>query len=317
MNIHSLNSSVATSTLVQREVETEMKAERLCEDLERIIFETAALSDPVSIPNLILVARRVKNWVQPFFCRSVFISHSSSIPGHPRFTSEFILKGISRQPPAFFSSNVRNLYIGYHFLGVNTVLGACSGVTELFLNFGLLVNIAVLNRMSRLQRLTIEIDRLFSGRPVDFSIPLFQNLTHLEILDGAGDRTVVQWRKIASLPNLTHLAFADPRFCPIFCEMLKEWKRLKCLILLTNATFQLESLFAVEANGDLRFVISGPIDFQLDWQKGVSGEGDYWEKAEEVIARKRAVKMHGELLLLHPCDKLEQCDAIANMCHTT
>ncbi|KAJ7613211.1 hypothetical protein FB45DRAFT_1113040 [Roridomyces roridus] len=48
-------------------------------ELEREVFVTAAYIEPLCIPKLMLVAWRVKLWVEPLFCRTVAVSaHTSS-----------------------------------------------------------------------------------------------------------------------------------------------------------------------------------------------------------------------------------------------
>ncbi|KAJ7121829.1 hypothetical protein C8R43DRAFT_1136349 [Mycena crocata] len=42
-------------------------------ELEREIFEIAAHSRPRSVPTLVLVASRVKVWVEPFLYRTIFL----------------------------------------------------------------------------------------------------------------------------------------------------------------------------------------------------------------------------------------------------
>ncbi|KAJ7095067.1 hypothetical protein C8R44DRAFT_813875 [Mycena epipterygia] len=52
-------------------------APRLPPELERLVFESAALSHATDIPNLILVAWRIKNWVEPLLYRAVLVcTHS-------------------------------------------------------------------------------------------------------------------------------------------------------------------------------------------------------------------------------------------------
>ncbi|KAF7344677.1 hypothetical protein MVEN_01627900 [Mycena venus] len=248
-------------------------------DLEREIFETTALSQPSTIADLLLVAQRVKNWVEPFLYRVIFICGSKRMDGLPRFTPRFDTR--SR--------------------GGDAILGACSGVTELFLSHGVSGDMtAVLEAMFNLRRLTVEIDPLFSGKPIDFAHPLFRHLTHLEILDSARDRATSQWMGVTSLPTITHLAFSDQAFCPIFSDILAKWAQLQCLVFLCNDPEQIAA--ARRLAEDPRFVASGTMDVYLDWQRGVRGGQDYWSRANAFIARKRAGKVEPFVYEMAPVD---------------
>ncbi|KAJ7832485.1 hypothetical protein B0H13DRAFT_2370920 [Mycena leptocephala] len=67
-------------------------------DLERQIFETAALSRPVSIPNMMRVAWRVK--VEPLLYRTLCFS-ADNIDGIPRCTLDTFFDIVHRKPAPF------------------------------------------------------------------------------------------------------------------------------------------------------------------------------------------------------------------------
>ncbi|KAJ6468095.1 hypothetical protein C8R47DRAFT_918295, partial [Mycena vitilis] len=180
-------------------------------ELEREIFEAAALSRPVVIPDLMLVAHRVKNWVEPILYHTIFISRLKPIDYLPHFTADLVLRLIKEKSAQFFAKSVHRLYLGHDFDRPHFIVAACSGVTDLFVDFKVnpdvhLLN--VLNNMTSLRRLTLEIDRLYDGSPVNFADPLFRNLTHLEILDLVVNQNAAVWASITTIPKLTHLAFS-------------------------------------------------------------------------------------------------------------
>ncbi|KAJ7645349.1 hypothetical protein B0H17DRAFT_1216056 [Mycena rosella] len=97
-------------------------------DLERLIFELVALSHPVSIPNLMLVAWRVKNWqvaqslwfsldlrchcdfrVEPLLYRTL-VFNVDPIEGL-LFCPEEAFRMIARAKPALLRGYVRNLLV--------------------------------------------------------------------------------------------------------------------------------------------------------------------------------------------------------------
>ncbi|KAJ7741701.1 hypothetical protein B0H16DRAFT_1564897 [Mycena metata] len=77
-------------------------------ELERIIFEMAALLRPTNIPNLMRTAWRVKNWVEPLLYRTVFIqpmlSTSYHIDEFPQLTLQGLRQQSATKPPGFFQS---------------------------------------------------------------------------------------------------------------------------------------------------------------------------------------------------------------------
>ncbi|KAJ6543046.1 hypothetical protein B0H19DRAFT_1172653 [Mycena capillaripes] len=68
---------------------------RLPPELEVLIFETAALSHPAAIPKLMLIAHRVKHWVEPLLYTVVFLPldrrkrSDGGCAGFPTFQSTF------------------------------------------------------------------------------------------------------------------------------------------------------------------------------------------------------------------------------------
>ncbi|KAJ7892519.1 hypothetical protein B0H14DRAFT_2560228 [Mycena olivaceomarginata] len=279
-------------------------------DIEQEIFETAAVSHPTGIPALMLVAYRVKIWVEPLLYRVVFVSRSQRIEHFPHFTTSSVLRLSQEKTSEFLRNSVRHMYLGGFFPGMHSVLEACTGITELTLNIGVFVNINILGAMSRLRRLTVEVDRLFPGLPVDFSHLAFRNITHLEVLDAASDRLTSQWMQINSIPNLTHLAFSDPGFVPIFEEVLRHCDRLACMVFLCADEKLIAGAQSVGA--DPRFVVSGVIDLHLDWQRGVRGGQDYWGRADAFIAGKRAGNIDGSVYEMVSVDKLGWAECLVD-----
>lgn len=272
-------------------------------DLERDIFELAAISRPVIIPDLMLVAHRVRSWydsipslqnmshpyirrVEPLLYRTIFMSRLKPMDGILPFTLGVVLRLINERPGDFLFRNVRHLYLGQSIRAdaLNTILAACTNVGDLFLHFQLAPDIKVLAGITCLRRLTVEIDGLFRCVPVDFTHPLFRNITHLEILDSARDRGAFVWAGVISIANLTHLAFWDPAFCPILDPVLRCFEQLQCVVFLCKDKEGVtQSLME-----DPRFVVSGEVDLSVDWQAGAVNGNDYWARAEKIIAKRRA-----------------------------
>ncbi|KAJ6601998.1 hypothetical protein DFH09DRAFT_900153 [Mycena vulgaris] len=99
-------------------------------ELERNIFEISALANPGTIPRLILVARRVQEWLEPFLYRVVFLANT---PPFPRLKLTILLRAIQNKPATFFRGAVRHLYIDNQVTDFEkrTILAACTGITNL------------------------------------------------------------------------------------------------------------------------------------------------------------------------------------------
>ncbi|CAK5266550.1 unnamed protein product, partial [Mycena citricolor] len=69
---------------------TVMPLARLPEDVERYIFEIGAFSNPRSISTYMLVARRVKIWLEPLLYRTL-VTGSEAIPAIPAVPLQRIL----------------------------------------------------------------------------------------------------------------------------------------------------------------------------------------------------------------------------------
>jgi hypothetical protein len=226
--------------------------------------------------------------VEPLLFRLIVISRLKPIHDLPRFTADVVLRSIKHKPPHFFAKYVRHLYLRSAFDQIDVVLAACTGVSELFLGYGVSTDVRVLSSlrgMSGVRRLTLEIDPLFGGHPIDFNHPVLRNLTHLEILDSARDRNTSVWAGVTSIPNLTHLAFSDPEFCSIFGALLSTCARLQCVVFLCAEGDHIEA--AQRLAGDSRFVVSGKVNLDVDWQHGAHEGDDYWARADALIASRQ------------------------------
>ncbi|KAJ6512993.1 hypothetical protein C8R45DRAFT_331308 [Mycena sanguinolenta] len=265
-------------------------------ELQMEIFELAALSYPVAIPNFMLVAWWVKKWVEPFLYRTiVFVD---SIKHYPTFRPGVLLRAIRSKPASFFRESVRNLNLTqYHISSedARTIISACSGVVNLHIANQQMLSRSFLDVLPPVKRLYAALEMLFHPSAVNFSHPSLSQLTHLEVADPLREATADQWAGLAALPRLTHLSFTDCwAIFPVFRRVLDTCKSLQILVLLTTSNpLQLgrrggnELLFQ-----DPRFVAMICLYHQWDWQMGVHSGQDYWARAEDFVAKRRARLVH-------------------------
>ncbi|KAJ7078015.1 hypothetical protein B0H15DRAFT_540342 [Mycena belliarum] len=256
-------------------------------ELEREIFEICALTRPVIIPKLMLVAWRVKNWVEPLLYRVVHISPERYPSlGVPLFTSDILARVLSERP-GLLENSVRHMYtwspeestilIARHRANIDAVLSAY---------------------LTCLRQLAVDIVNLFKVYPARFADALFRNVTHLEIF---AEAEYWEGSELASLPQLTHCAFWDETILECAAgAILAGCARLRYLVFLraSGSLNQIEQASCAELALDVRFVALDPGAFDEDWLRGALLQQNYWARAEAFVAAKRAGKVDNSLFLV-------------------
>ncbi|KAJ6592598.1 hypothetical protein B0H19DRAFT_1365034 [Mycena capillaripes] len=266
-------------------------------ELEREIFYVSARSHPLSIPTLMLVAWRVKLWLEPVLYETIVLDDSGlHMVKDPVHSSDTLLSLIE-QRPSFFRVVVRNLFILWvsNFDDAKTALSRCRSVENLWLSQShtspdLISGIEDLP----LKRLHCSLDILF-GTPekIDFTHRLFARITHLELSDNA-IRVPEHYCDLAALPNLSHLAFASQKFIPISPTLLHTCRSLRVLVFFHLAAWEDALTDYPEANEmvkDPRIVVTDCKDYVRDWRRGSHTGIDYWSRAEDLVAKRRSGKV--------------------------
>ncbi|KAJ7171311.1 hypothetical protein C8R46DRAFT_183995 [Mycena filopes] len=262
-------------------------------DLERLIFELVALSHPTSIPTLMLVAWRIKSWLEPSLYRVLCVTTQKGRDSFPAIPVEVLLRALEARPPTPLMAGVEHLF--FHrtpsryspSATLNALLTACPRITTLSSLVGYGVSPDALGSLRNLRRLAINVRDLFSPDAVDFAHPLFRNITHLELFDVLGqeesEAAYSSYATMATLPNLSHVAFNGPWLCRAM-ELLFQahrGERLSCFVFLSSR----ETPWGPHLP---QFVHIHQTDFLGDWLGGVDKGEDQWALAERFIAKKRA-----------------------------
>ncbi|KAJ7651393.1 hypothetical protein FB45DRAFT_1051127 [Roridomyces roridus] len=254
---------------------------RLPPELERAIFELIAISWPVSIPNLLLVASRGP---------PTALSH----PNHQQIHDTWITI-LQRRKFTHIQQTHPELLMGVQNLMLleldtkesHTIVSACPNVQNLCI---LLPGLAAVQRRTALEvmplrHLYCQLDDLgiFSNKDI-FLSPLFAGITHMELYDL--DDEDEYWTGLAALPRLTHLAFDafTASLTARYKELLKVKTGLKALIVLRRLLARHPQI-RVE---DKRFVMMPLEDYTRDWQCGILYGNDFWARAEAFIAGRMA-----------------------------
>ncbi|KAF7368432.1 hypothetical protein MVEN_00166200 [Mycena venus] len=287
---------------------------RLPPELENIIFEFVALSHPTNIPQIMLVASRVKNWWWSLFLyrtvllctrRSRRILRSLQIPSFPACPVDVLLRLIKTKPPAFLQQSVKHLFLDESVFAleaetVQTVLSSCTQAVNVFASC--LTSTQALDplaRFQRLRRLTIDVHDFISVCVID-GTALPDTLTHLHLLNTTsyfqytGDPYVpALTAHISSLKHLTHIAFDSAPPNALYAKLCSRW-RTQCVVCLNLEACEIDAV-APLAEEDDRFVcIEQNVPFREDWLRGTDGARDFWALAEAFIAARRAGKVDSD-----------------------
>ncbi|KAJ6550053.1 hypothetical protein B0H19DRAFT_1264916 [Mycena capillaripes] len=289
---------------------------KLPPEVERIIFEIAALLCPIHIPKLILIAWRVKEWVELLLYRVVqFMPRQMDGAPPPQirlpaFTSQILLKKIAARPQ-FIDSSVRHLFIGGVVVRSPAILMACTGVTNLVMENATYAHLAALGSLKCLRRLVVDVQMLFKDRPMDSKHPVFRHMTHLELLDDyrSNDhhrppRTRALCALLARIHHLAHVAFntipVQPDLLDALLAGLRANARLECIVLLSPDPGVIDR--ARSLADDSRFVCLERADYRASWLRGTGyGEGD-WDLADAFIAARRAGRVDSSEFIIHDDD---------------
>ncbi|KAJ7493059.1 hypothetical protein B0H11DRAFT_2007061 [Mycena galericulata] len=256
---------------------------RLPPELEQAIFELSAVSRPVSIPNLILVAWRVKHWVEPLLYRTLVIN-TTAIDDLPSCSVD-AFTGITRTKQALLLKSVRNLMlIQISSDDAELIISACSDVQNLYI-----LATGELHTSTRIYPLGLDTmvlthlycnpSNIFAPQYPRFAHPLFATITHLELFHLDDDDE--SRKSLALLPRLTHLAYDTSSLWPCK-QLLEECKSLRVLICLRSPSRRPDQP-VVE---DPRFVMMLVERYIADWQRGILTGRDFWTRAEEFIAKR-------------------------------
>ncbi|KAJ7100933.1 hypothetical protein B0H15DRAFT_464941 [Mycena belliarum] len=262
-------------------------------ELERQIFEIAALSRPTSIPTLVLVAWRVKEWVEPLLYRTLIVDDGDTV-WFPSTTythriyefRNFCLAVqsdswpmiINERPLAAHLSVIRNLQI-CETLEDYWPIVLCDGLQNLWT-----VSLPPASMLEHLllRRLHGFLDELFMC--LSPTRRFFSQMTHLEMF--CTEEHPSTWlARLPLLPQLSHFSFNYEDLLPICSDLLQA-----CTLLSVLVYFQWSCYppYTGPAISDIRFVLVGAIHSRSAWLRGIRTGMDYWQRAEMLIAQRRS-----------------------------
>ncbi|KAJ7053168.1 hypothetical protein C8F01DRAFT_1167683 [Mycena amicta] len=286
---------------------------KLPPELECAIFQLAAYATPDILPSLMVVARRVKEWIEPLLYRTImfqsYIRDSRSLAPVYRLDDLASLAARQSNPPPFLS--VHNCMICVLEADeALTVLEAIPAVQNVFMSVS--GKLRTKEQPLPPQFMNLPLRHLY-GDLEDFVAlknldPLehrcFVNLTHLELFmePSAWGNDITPWPEsrtswgfITRLPCLTHIAFDTTPSEPVLEFLLSNCGLLQCMVIFNDGGWRVQYTHAITA--DSRFVVMQPMslhEYILDWKEGtVTGE-DYWARAEVFMEKRRSGEITGE-----------------------
>ncbi|KAJ7766015.1 hypothetical protein B0H16DRAFT_1522792 [Mycena metata] len=263
-------------------------------ELEREIFELAAVWYPRAIPALLRVCHRVHYWIEPLLYTVLPLdSHRSIRAVHGRLTAKPFL----RIPP------IEHILVDLRLLeltewrSLNQILSPESKL-DIVIKGGILDSaldyksfLTPLRQMP--QHVTFEF-----ARDLEIYIflrePVFSTVTHLTLLYTDQYTSVIwghYWSSVAHLPALTHLCLTANASRVILPRLLDECPRLKAVVTTwltpADSRARVEAFSYVLTVPDPRVVVTNLPDFFDEWERTARCGYDLWMRADEFIARKR------------------------------
>ncbi|KAF7354282.1 Tyrosinase central domain-containing protein [Mycena venus] len=299
-------------------------------ELERLAFEYAAETRS-EIPNLILVAQRVRVWLEPLLYTVLQLSS-------PHLAAT-VLKSLETKPAQFLASTVRHVLV---YASTDTLdpeaferfLTSCPGIVTLSIT-GSITGPNLLPALGnmRIQRLSVDLGELFfryqceveEEKEEEFGVnldhPLFATVSHLDIMDDSdiedSELEGQEWlQNLSTLPALTNLAFSTTPNPHIVHSILGSCPRLRVLVVLfsvsdtAGARAYLQEVINEVSITDMRFVVATYADYYADWELGARGKEDIWVRVEEFVARKRRGEVEASDYFLNgsPADESDESD---------
>ncbi|KAK7058126.1 hypothetical protein R3P38DRAFT_2844465 [Favolaschia claudopus] len=259
-------------------------------ELEREIFETAAVANTRIIPTFLRVCRRVHAWIEPLLYRTLILTGDDSP----------YLIALRAKPIEFQRKSVRHVYIQCSFFPSNFIrdlLSDLSDIQSLLMDghYDVVELRPVLDKV-RPRKLSLWVQpHSPEWSPITPIRPLFLCVTHLELFKPSFvPSTWEEWSPLASLPALTHICLIQGLIVDLLQPVVRNCHQLQAVI---AAYFEERSLHLAEtlANNlpvaDSRVVVMLQRDYVADWTVGARGGRDLWVRADDFLAQKRCGKI--------------------------
>ncbi|KAF7304226.1 hypothetical protein MIND_00655000 [Mycena indigotica] len=276
-------------------------------ELEYVIFKLAAGQDRGSIPRLMLVAWRVKEWIEPLMYQPLLFE--SQITRDNNLGPVFPFERLPQLSPNVAAGVKSSIFPAASVLAI---LDKLPSLENVFLSVAEKLYTdsepgeplpAAFTRLPFRHLYCALGDLLFLPALDSLEYHCFAGLTHFELFSEPTRWGVDtspwpanrnSWALIAALPSLTHFALNNVYPASLIGFLLSACTRLTCLVLLSVAARG--GRYPPAVAHDPRFVVMRPsfvVGYLRDWVSGAEGGPDYWARADAFIAERRARQRTG------------------------
>ncbi|KAK7055721.1 hypothetical protein R3P38DRAFT_2499763 [Favolaschia claudopus] len=273
-------------------------------ELEREIFETAAIRHPDVMPNLFLVSRRVHDWIECVKYRTILPAGREvelGVDTQMLCSDVELLKAIDSESktPSFFCDRVKHLFAqDITASQFRTLLSTCKNIDILAVLTSPRTEAQPMFELQAIHpcRLSIEISDLVPSLPQDAHFhPILTSVTHLDLYDTKHRDDFVD--HLALLHTLTHLStWNGSASVAQMSAALSKCRGLEALVDMHGGNpNEIHPTFQDDApcTADMRFVSMalGDNAYLRDWVVGTQGGMDFWARADAFIVKRR----HGDI----------------------
>ncbi|KAJ7687703.1 hypothetical protein B0H17DRAFT_1180741 [Mycena rosella] len=176
---------------------------------------------------------------------------------------------------------------------MDLVLDACSGVVNLALFMAAHPSMVPRLATMNLRQFYVDLQQLFGDlQEIDFTLPLFASITHLDLLDILDHDSALEERLsdpagLPFVPGLTHLRLHNTLRSPVFCSLLLRCKKLQILASAVYTRSMKVSFGDLVVDDACLVLMKFRNDAAGDWPAGTRGERDFWTRAEMFAAMRR------------------------------
>ncbi|KAJ7342907.1 hypothetical protein DFH08DRAFT_873757 [Mycena albidolilacea] len=252
-------------------------------DLERLAVETAAEMYSEMIPNLLLVSRRVHEWIERFKYRT--ITSDGDLSTCPFRVFQRALRS-NTKPAPFFRDRVQHLFVrDLDDTQLDEILSVCTEIRSLVLFQSAGPGVLAALGATRARRLNLDLKGLLQGIDAQSLHPMFTFVTHLDLFDSLhrGPHVAHLIDHLSLFPTLTHLAFFQGN--REATQVFSRCRKLEALIGFYTLIPDPRHLRSID---DLRFVTMNVSDddYVVEWVIGTRGGWDFWARADAFIKKR-------------------------------
>ncbi|KAJ7303546.1 hypothetical protein DFH08DRAFT_986409 [Mycena albidolilacea] len=280
-------------------------------ELERKIFETATYFHPETRSSLVLVSRRVYEWIDG-------IKYSAVTPGGAQWSCSVrhLLRAIqsNSKPASFFHRHVERVFSNALLINASDmqqILSTCSGVQNLITLNSDTHSKSIIPSIATFKPRRLSIYWLFILRDIDPRQPMFAFLTHFDLFKLLLGPNGPQSAFVTQLPALTHFAahsstIAGGEFSALAQNILPARKSLRVFV---SRPLRLP-VEILPFTHDVRFVymnLQYP-DFEDGWIVQTRGGTDFWARADAFVGKKRRGEIRpASRCFIEPADDIPEC----------